>query len=416
MLGFLAGKAAGVVPPRVARRGEVCSGGGRAPLDVVHCVRKHRCDVRALDAETYELVLPPAVGLALQKFTAKEGVTERQERLNALAAFLLDNGAEHKQYPLATYIAQSASAGASQVQPVALENGGSRFDPIVAAHAASVNLFAASYRGEWAGYECVFGKKTGEIQVLEEYELPDGFRELGVIPVGFESSNSCTVRGSMLYRKHFRILPSLCTFGDHIDIEEDLYAADLSEPHCVAFLDGSYSLGHAKHDPEAPTYVSPKKIEFGLMYPGESQTRQRITVRFGIHAGVGKIVSDPQVFLEHFEMDYCGGQVIQGGSGFTQGWGSEPLRDMSILDGTWKSLKDGTLVERKAPILDPQATLVMPHGITISIEKPPGSEAYHVQVGWLPDGQGTHRSLITQKIDSKTGEFMAAVYDIEVKV
>lgn len=272
-----------------------------------------------------------------------------------------------------------------------------------------MDKFATAVRGEWTGYEGNFDGNSAKVQPVPDYYIPDQFVEWGLVPHGFESNHSVTVRGDKLYRKFFRILPGVSLFADHVDLEEDLVilplGADAAAPTTpdalpVPFADGSFMSGARVVPIELKSRLEKHpQLKLSLRDPRVGETSAlNLWLRFDLstHAFVG----DVRAVIETHTCQYCDGADIEGSSGFVDGWVSGGPGCAADLKGEWAQLSclvfdpsDEPEDLAEAVVLrgdesDAHVHLFLPGGIDIAIR--PDNTAFNdayvmIQSGWLVD-------------------------------
>eukprot|EP00871_Galdieria_phlegrea_P002050 jgi/Galph1/2846/GphlegSOOS_G1532.1 len=196
----------------------------------------------------------------------------------------------------------------------------------------ALEQFKKAVSGEWKGFEATFDSQTGQVVQVPKTTLPEAFLEWNVSPLGYESYNSVLVRENLLYRKHSRILPSVSFDGDFIDLETETFQYQLQNSSFRFSPNGSYSVGplYLKQD------ATKKFHQFELCLPQLSLSPPtRYLCRFSVDNQKCELWGDIQLFLEYFDGNFCDGNAILNGSGFTEGFTSEPLMVEDKLIGTW---------------------------------------------------------------------------------
>jgi hypothetical protein len=243
------------------------------------------------------------------------------------------------------------------------------------------NAFAKAVAGEWTGFEAKFDPDTGEPQVIPNYYIPDDFVEWGMKPVGFESVHSVILRGTALYHKHFRVLPCVSHFGDHVDLEENLTLFQVAEdPGFLAFPNGSFSAGDARVVTEQLSMLD--KTPSAYMVLRHEGHAVHVDVKFNF--AKRELKDELRVIKEKYTCIYCDGADIDGSSGYVEGWCSDLASHPENLAGEWHSSADGSRIDRSkgGPLPDARKQLYLPHGIDVSLNAT-ADDGVDVCVGWL---------------------------------
>lgn len=269
---------------------------------------------------------------------------------------------------------------------------------------SDLESFSTAVEGEWPGYEGNFNSTTAAVNDVHESYIPEQFEEWGLKPRGFETNHSVIVRGDKLYRKFFRILPSVSLFGDHVDLEEEFNMTPLTsqgtDESLAIFPDGSFVTSKAK-----VTAVRTSKLD---KYPSVSFSVQdaRKTQRRCLNIWVcfdfeeQKFFKDIRVIIEKHNGDYCDGADMEGSSGFVEGWTSGKAGEPAQLKGEWvvhtassidpeddASMSGEAIVLRGDDVGD-HVALFLPGGVDLAIKEDTsgiGEGALLVQAGWLVD-------------------------------
>jgi len=197
---------------------------------------------------------------------------------------------------------------------------------------ANLDAFQQAVTGEWKGFEALFDPETGSAIEVPLTSLPDEFLDWNVKPLGYESWNSTVVRNHQLYRKHSRILPSVSFDADTVDLETEIYRYNLQEEEGFLFLaDGSYSKGPVSF--RDAKVGMPHMFEFCLV--ASSGAPMRYLFRFSVDIQRCKLWGDVQVFLEYRDGEFCDGNAIASGSGFTEGFSSDMPLSENLIQGEW---------------------------------------------------------------------------------
>jgi len=298
------------------------------------------------------------------------------------------------------------------------------------ADAAHVKKFASAVQGEWSGFEATFSRENGVTNSLDAMDLPEEFREWGAVPAGYEITHSTVVMGDKFKRKLYRTLPSVCVFGEHIDVEEEtiLYALDGSEPSSVLipFSDGAYCAGPNEIDTNLPSFKKPPFLEFCLPRPVAheqssadsapvSSPMERMLVRCALNFKQQRLGRDVQAFLERFESSYVGG-MVDGGSGFRIGWAANKPLSPAIRAGTWRSVRDESITELEPFESEQFRKLWLPHGLSVQLtsgETEDGEEELGVEVAWMATNDVRTVMHRRYKLD---GTFTRLSYDVQTRV
>lgn len=278
---------------------------------------------------------------------------------------------------------------------------------------ANLDLFSEKVRGEWNGYEGNFDIETGAPQAVPDYYIPEQFVEWGIVPRGFESTHSVIVRGTKLYRKFFRVLPSVSLFADHVDLEEDFRELDLAtEPAAHFFPDGSFATGPEKVCVRKDSLLDKwPAAELCLHDPRDGERNAlHINVKFDFEKR--ELIDTLRAVVEKWNCVYCDGADIDGSSGFVEGWVSGDPFQPGALAGRWKSTSEGDerIVERNAPESLPSKHLFLPHGIDVAVLD---SEGVDVQVGWLVDDA---TRIVLKRSFGQDGSVLSSQHIVEHRV
>ncbi|CDF37588.1 unnamed protein product [Chondrus crispus] len=245
--------------------------------------------------------------------------------------------------------------------------------------------FAEKIRGEWDGYEGNFDSGTGAPEAVPDYYIPDQFVEWGIVPLGFESTHSVIVRGTKLYRKFFRVLPSVSLFADHVDLEEDFQQLDIAaEAGAHVFPDGSFATGPEKVCIKRESLLDKWPMAEMCLHDPREDVRNALHVKLKFDFEKRELVDSLRAVVEKWSCVYCDGANIEGSSGFVKGWVSDDPSHPSALAGSWKAVSAGDeqIVDRAAPQSVPSKHLFLPNGIDVAVLE---GDGVHVQVGWLVD-------------------------------
>lgn len=264
-----------------------------------------------------------------------------------------------------------------------------------------LEYFAKSVTGEWSGYEGNFDGASGKVQNLPDYYIPEQFEEWELTPQGFESNHSVTVRGEILYRKFFRILPTVSLFADHVDLEEDFTNVSLiagGDKAPAIFPEGSFILGDQANIVRR-TSVLQKLPSLILSVHDGSAKRRAVNIWTKFNMEEKRFVDDVRIVKESYSCHYCDGADIEGSSGFVDGWVSGPAGSAEDLHGEWAvhecvrvqgedaNAADETVV-RRGDDDGVHASLYLPGGIDLALLRDTSgvnNGSLIVQAGWLLD-------------------------------
>lgn len=254
--------------------------------------------------------------------------------------------------------------------------------------AAEVEAFAEAIRGEWPGYEGTFDVQTGRATPVPDYYIPEQFAEWGLVPHGFESNHSITVRGTTLYRKFFRVLPAVSLFADHVDLEEDLSALDIAaEPALHVFPDGAFAAGPSPVC-VAKTSALQKwpRVELCLRDPRDDR-RVALHVHCSFDFEKRQLVREIRAVREQYSCIYCDGADIEGSSGYVEGWVIGPAGAPDALRGEWRVVggSEERVITREAGAPEsPAKQLYLPDGVDVGVTDDENGGLV-VHAGWLVD-------------------------------
>lgn len=261
---------------------------------------------------------------------------------------------------------------------------------------ADLAAFSAAVKGEWTGYEGTFDNTTAQVQAVPDYYIPEQFSEWNLIPMGFETNHSTIVREHTLYRKFFRILPTVSHFADHVDMEEDLDKLPLSGEHATAiFADGSFIAGMAKVLPERTSRLDKwPALSFSLRDP-HADARRAVNLWVKFDFANRKFAAPVRVVLERWSCAYCDGADLDGSSGFVDGWTCGKAGHVAMLKGEWyvcsDPARDFTVQNPDDAVIlrgdeeDARAALYLPEGIDVAVLDAPNGDGVIVRAGWLVD-------------------------------
>lgn len=291
--------------------------------------------------------------------------------------------------------------------------------------------FSAASRGEWKGYEGNFNSETGEAITIPDYYIPDQFLEWDLSPKGFESNHSIIVRNGKLYRKFFRILPTVSLFADHVDLEEELKVIPLvSSQHSESsdiesapttttiYTDGSFVSGARKvltkresRLDKWPSITFCLRDDTGRDTDNGSGKRRSANMWLQFDFEQRKLVGEVRAVIEEWSCDYCDGADLEGSSGFVDGWPSHPCGSAQNISGEWTVVKRGGIdssvsekdgdgastrtaaaatattasqaskVVRDGSVKD--GAVFLPDGLDVSISECGQTDGIVVQAGWL---------------------------------
>lgn len=202
--------------------------------------------------------------------------------------------------------------------------------------------------------------------------------EWALVPHGFESNHSITVRGDKLYRKFFRIIPGVSLFADHVDAEEDFKVLPIGGELAI-FEDGCYVLSKldviTRRDSKLDKWPS---VDFCLRDPS-NDSKRALHVTVSVNVEQSRLVDDVRCVLEKYSCIYCDGANMDGTSGFVEGWVSEQPGSSQSLLGTWSGHDGSKITRTKA---DMEKWLFLPQGIHIGVT-PTLDGGACVHAGWL---------------------------------
>lgn len=289
--------------------------------------------------------------------------------------------------------------------------------------------FSAASRGEWKGYEGKFNSETGEAVIIPDYYIPEQFLEWGLSPKGFESNHSIIVRNGKLYRKFFRILPTVSLFADHVDLEEELKIIPLlSSQHTdgsdtdsattttTIYTDGSFVSGARKvltkresRLDKWPSITFCLRDDVGGDTDNGSGKRRSANMWVQFDFEQRKLVGEVRAVIEEWSCDYCDGADLEGSSGFVDGWPSHPCGSAQNISGEWTVVKCGgidssmseedgddsstkttaaaaTATQADKVVRDgsvEEGVVFLPDGLDVSISECAQTDGVVVQAGWL---------------------------------
>ncbi|KAI0564202.1 hypothetical protein FGB62_29g215 [Gracilaria domingensis] len=193
----------------------------------------------------------------------------------------------------------------------------------------TVTSFAEQIKGEWTGYEGNFSPHTGQPLPVPDYYIPEEFSEWGLTPLGFESNHSIIVRSDKLYRKFFRVLPSVSLFADHVDAEED-FRCDTIGDGLTIYSDGGFVNGKNKLPTKKSKLERPPRIEFRLPHPYQQKQAANVTLQLDFECA--NLVQDIRAVVEKWSCIYCDGADMDGSSGYIEGWVTGAPEGMTSRD------------------------------------------------------------------------------------
>jgi hypothetical protein len=248
--------------------------------------------------------------------------------------------------------------------------------------------FAAAVRGEWTGFEASFDGEGKPVKV-ENYYVPEEFIEWGIWPTGFISTHSVIVRGTTLYHKHFRSLPTVSHFGDHVELEDELTTFDVSgaDPGFMAWADGSFSAGPAVVMTSHKSILDAWPVARMVLRHEGKAVHVLVKFDFAKH----ELADDVRVFVERYSCIFCDGADIEGCSGNTPGFSDEdPMRPHHLAgDWTVEGAPQPTKITRPKGGLSPVPNkhVYLPKGVDVGIHADSNSSegGVAVHVGWLVD-------------------------------
>lgn len=287
--------------------------------------------------------------------------------------------------------------------------------------ATELETFSHAVRGEWVGYEGLFSIESGDPQPVPDYYIPEQFTEWGLTPHGFESNHSIIVRGNILYRKFFRVLPTVSLFADHVDLEEDFSSCDVGGPDGVhVFTDGSFCAGPHQVPPQRKSKLEKwPAVDFCLRDP-------RKDVKRAAHVGVKfdfenrKFVGDLRVIIEKYSCIYCDGADIEGSSGYVEGWVIGEKGSAENLEGEWRVVLGDD--ESQQEVLNrskgdlphtPGKIIYLAEDVDVSVMDEEDDNGVVVQVGWLVDKDT--RAVIRRRF-AEDGKLKFSEHVVEYRV
>ncbi|CAN8068619.1 unnamed protein product [Agarophyton chilense] len=241
--------------------------------------------------------------------------------------------------------------------------------PVVASLAfdnSTITSFTEQIKGEWTGYEGNFSPETGKALPVPDYYVPEEFSEWGLRPLGFESNHSITVRSDKLYRKFFRVLPSVSLFADHVDAEED-FRCDTIGDGLTVYYDGSFVNGKKALPTKRSKLERAPRIEFRLSHPYEEKQAANVTLNVDFESAC--IVQEIRAVVEKWSCVYCDGADMDGSSGYIEGWVNGATGNPHELTGRW--LRGDALFEREEGTQREGGAVFLPEGIDVAFEERP---------------------------------------------
>lgn len=227
-----------------------------------------------------------------------------------------------------------------------------------------ITSFAEQIKGEWTGYEGNFHSETGKVLPVPDFYIPEEFSQWGLTPLGFESNHSITVRSDKLYRKFFRVLPTVSLFADHVDAEED-FRCDTIGDGLTVYADGSFVNGANKVAIKKSKLERAPRVEFRLPHPLEEKQAAHITLQIDFESA--NMVHDIRAVLEKWSCIYCDGADMEGSSGYVEGWVVGTPGSAQDLTGIWRRGED--VFERVDGSEFEGGNVFLPEGIDVAFEK-----------------------------------------------
>lgn len=200
-----------------------------------------------------------------------------------------------------------------------------------------------------------------------------------MIPKGFECTNSVILRGTRLFDKHFRVLPCVSLFGDHVEAEESLEVTDVSEhAGLFAFSDGSFTTGPADVQTTHESLLDKWPKAKLVLRVGQKSVRVELKFDFA----KAELVDFMDVTVEKWDCIHCDGANMEGSSGYIEGWVTGERLSPEQLQGAWTSTDPGGPCGGGPP--EPKKHLYLPNGIDVAVREVDGGGRGLI-VGWLVD-------------------------------
>jgi hypothetical protein len=265
--------------------------------------------------------------------------------------------------------------------------------PLVAAATAArplvgdaLDAFSAAVRGEWSGFEASFNGQGKPVRV-EDYYVPEEFVEWGIWPTGFISTHSVTVRGTTLFHKHFRSLPTVSHFGDMVELEDDVKMYDVSgaDAGFMAWTDGSFAAGPAMVVTTRKSILDDWPVAHMVLRHDGKAVHAYLKFDFTR----SEFVDNVRIFVEKYSCIYCDGADIEGCSGAVSGFSEEDPMSPEHLAGDWSvvAAPEKTVVSRPSggPAAEQNKHIYLPQGIDVSVypDSNSGNGGVALHVGWL---------------------------------
>lgn len=227
-----------------------------------------------------------------------------------------------------------------------------------------------------------------------------------MIPKGFECTNSVILRGTRLFDKHFRVLPCVSLFGDHVEAEEDLQITDVIEDDGLfVFGDGSFTAGRGTVTTTRDSLLDKWPSAKLVLRVGQKSLRVELKFDFA----KAELVESMDVTVEAWDCVHCDGANMEGSSGYIEGWVSGERLEPGELEGNW-AVTDPSGRSDTGPT-QPRKHLYLPNGIDVAISEV-GGGGRCLRVGWLVDA--STRILLTRSYDAN-GVVIASERHIETK-
>lgn len=227
-----------------------------------------------------------------------------------------------------------------------------------------ITSFAEQVKGEWVGYEGNFHTQTGKPLPVPDFYIPEEFSQWDLTPLGFESNHSIIVRSDKLYRKFFRVLPTVSLFADHVDAEEDFRCDTIGDGLSV-FADGSFVNGANKVATKKSKLERAPRVEFRLPHPFEERQAAHITLQLDFERA--HIVQHIRAVLEKWSCIYCDGADMDGSSGYVEGWVVGTPGSAQDLTGVWR--RGERLFERTDGGEHEGGRVFLPEGLDVAFER-----------------------------------------------